>query len=747
MTVEQWLNNDELAITIWKNKYRFEDESLDDWFKRVSGGNEIVEEQIRAKKFIFGGRILANRGLSDKNRKITYSNCYVVAPPEDNLESIFECGAKLARTFSYGGGCGIDISNLRPSGAKVSNAAKTTSGAVSFMDFYSYITGLIGQSGRRGALMISISCDHPDLEEFIEIKSDLDKVTKANISVRVSDKFMEAVTKGETLILKFVTDTGETITKEVEAYPIFRKLAQMNWDYAEPGILFWDRITSWNLLSNNKEFSYAGVNPCAEEPLPAGGSCLLGSINLAEFVTKERKLDLSSLRETIQVAVIALNEVLDEGLPLHPLQEQRDSVAEWRQIGLGVMGLADMLIKLRVKYGSTTSRSILESIGHELIMTALETSSILAANCGPYPKFNRDYVIRTPFFKNLDSGDMNDLRFQSLHDDICKYGLRNSQLLTCAPTGSIATMLGVSTGCEPIFATSYTRKTESLVNEEKYYKVYTPIIKKLIDEGFSEETLPEYVVTSEQIPYRERIKVQATLQKFIDASISSTINLPESATIDDVEAIYRLAWEEGLKGVTVYRSGCKRGAVLSKNPVIKECLKRPESVEAKLIRFKNGSENWIAFVGLIDGRPYEIFTGINNIEDFPIPTSITEGEIIKVKDSLGKRYDFQYTDKYGYTNRLGGLSRIFNQEYWNYAKLISALLRGGIELDKVVKIIDGMHFESDTLNTWKNGVKRAIKTFIVDGVASHEVCPDCGEHLIYEGGCTICKNCGFSRCG
>lgn len=747
MTVEQWLNNDELAITIWKNKYRFEDESLDDWFKRVSGGNEIVEEQIRAKKFIFGGRILANRGLSDKNRKITYSNCYVVAPPEDNLESIFECGAKLARTFSYGGGCGIDISNLRPSGAKVNNAAKTTSGAVSFMDFYSYITGLIGQSGRRGALMISISCDHPDLEEFIEIKSDLDKVTKANISVRVSDKFMEAVVKGETLILKFVTDTGETITKEVEAYPIFRKLAQMNWDYAEPGILFWDRITSWNLLSNNKEFSYAGVNPCAEEPLPAGGSCLLGSINLAEFVTKERKLDLSSLRETIQVAVIALNEVLDEGLPLHPLQEQRDSVAEWRQIGLGVMGLADMLIKLRVKYGSTTSRSILESIGHELIMTALETSSILAANCGPYPKFNRDYIIRTPFFKNLDSGDMNDLRFQSLHDDICKYGLRNSQLLTCAPTGSIATMLGVSTGCEPIFATSYTRKTESLVNEEKYYKVYTPIIKKLIDEGFSEETLPEYVVTSEQIPYRERIKVQATLQKFIDASISSTINLPESATIDDVETIYRLAWEEGLKGVTVYRSGCKRGAVLSKNPVIKECLKRPESVEAKLIRFKNGSENWIAFVGLIDGRPYEIFTGINNIEDFPIPTSVTEGEIIKVKDALGKRYDFQYTDKYGYTNRLGGLSRIFNQEYWNYAKLISALLRGGIELDKVVKIIDGMHFESDTLNTWKNGVKRAIKTFIVDGVASHEVCPDCGEHLIYEGGCTICKNCGFSKCG
>lgn len=482
-----------------------------------------------------------------------------------------------------------------------------------------------------------------------------------------------------------------------------------------------------------------------EEPLPSGGSCLLGSINLAEFVTECETFDLVGFKDTVKKAVVALNEVLDEGLPLHPLIEQRESVKNWRQIGLGVMGLADMFIKLGIKYGSEESIKWINMIGTEMIFSALESSNELTVSKGAYPMFNTK-VVDTPFFQALNTKE-NNLRYQELRSNILLRGLCNSQLLTCAPTGSIATMLGVSTGCEPIFATSYTRKTESLVNEEKYYKVYTPIIKKLIDEGFSEEALPEYVVTSEQIPYRERIKVQATLQEFIDASISSTINLPESATVDDVETIYRLAWEEGLKGVTVYRSGCKRGAVLSKNPVIKECLKRPESVEAKLIRFKNGFENWIAFVGLIDGRPYEIFTGINNIEDFPIPTSITEGEIIKVKDSLGKRYDFQYTDKYGYTNRLGGLSRIFNQEYWNYAKLISALLRGGIELDKVVKIIDGMHFESDTLNTWKNGVKRAIKTFIVDGVASHEVCPDCGEHLIYEGGCTICKNCGFSKCG
>lgn len=471
---------------------------------------------------------------------------------------------------------------------------------------------------------------------------------------------------------------------------------------------------------------------------------MLGSINLAEFVTEYQTFDFADFKDTVKKAVVALNEVLDEGLPLHPLVEQRESVKNWRQIGLGVMGLADMFIKLGIKYGSTGSINWIDMIGTEMIFSALESSNELAAGKGAYPMFNTK-VVDTPFFQALNTEE-NNRRYQELRNNILLRGLCNSQLLTCAPTGSIATMLGVSTGCEPIFATSYTRKTESLVNEEKYYKVYTPIIKELINKGFQEDSLPTYVVTSEQIPYTERISVQATLQSYIDASISSTINLPESATVDDVETIYRLAWEKGLKGVTVYRSGCKRGAVLSKKPTIKECLKRPESVEAKLIRFKNGSESWIAFVGLIDGKPYEIFTGINNMEDFPIPISVTEGEIIKVKDQLGKRYDFQYIDKYGYTNRLGGLSRIFNQEYWNYAKLISALLRGGIELDKVVKIIDGMHFESDTLNTWKNGVKRAIKMFVADGSKSYEICPECGEHLVYEGGCTMCKNCGYSKC-
>lgn len=316
---------------------------------------------------------------------------------------------------------------------------------------------------------------------------------------------------------------------------------------------------------------------------------MLGSINLAEFVTEYETFDFVGFKDTVKKAVVALNEVLDEGLPLHPLIEQRESVKNWRQIGLGVMGLADMFIKLGIKYGSEESIKWINMIGTEMIFSALESSNELTISKGAYPMFNTK-VVDTPFFQALNTKE-NNLRYQELRSNILLRGLCNSQLLTCAPTGSIATMLGISTGCEPIYATSYTRKTESLVNEERYYKVYTPIIKQLIDKGYTEDNLPNYVVTSEQIPYQSRIQIQATLQQYIDASISSTINLPETATVEDVANIYMEAWKNGLKGVTIYRSGCKRGAVLSKKPVIKDVVKRPESLKAKLVRFKNGSEN------------------------------------------------------------------------------------------------------------------------------------------------------------
>ena len=554
-------NMDELQKSIWKNKYQYKDESFNEWIERISGGNHKIAKLIRERKFLFAGRILANRGLYRDNIKVTYSNCYVLEPPEDNLESIFDTAKNLARTFSYGGGVGIDISKLRPNGAEVHNAAKTTSGAVSFMDLYSMTTGLIGQKGRRGALMISMDISHPDIEEFIDVKTDLAKVTKANISVKISDEFMEAVKKKEKYICKFVMEpTKEEITKEVDAYELFMKLIKNNWDYAEPGMLFWDNIRKYHLLSEDKEFKHDGVNPCAEEPLPAGGSCLLGSMNLSEFVvepfTDNAIFDIEKFKACVEDCILGLNEVLEEGLSLHPLKQQQQSVSQYRQIGLGVMGIADMLIKLNIRYGSEESINLCDKISKRMLNSAVKKSALLAKERGPYEKYNEEAIFKSPFFiNNID---------ENVKELVKKYGLRNSQILTIPPTGSISTMLGISGGIEPMFNISYTRKTETLHSQDVYYKVYTPIVKEYMNlkDITDENELPNIFVTAMSLKPEERIAMQATWQKYIDASISSTINLPYEATIEDVYKIYMSAWENKLKGITIYRDGCERSGVL-----------------------------------------------------------------------------------------------------------------------------------------------------------------------------------------
>jgi len=340
LLVEEWLGNDnQIGIDIWEKKYKNLDETFDDWLNRISSGDEKLKQLIIEKEFLPAGRILANRGLNKTGTKITVSNCYVVQPPEDNLESIFKCASNMARTYSYGGGVGVDISKLAPRGAKINNTAKETSGAVSFMELYALTTSLIGQNGRRGALMISLDCSHPDIEEFINIKTDLNKINKANISIKTSDDFMNCVKNDLPYDLQFKRETsGELIVKTVNAKNIFNKMAKTNWDFAEPAALFWDRIKSWNLLSNTEEFEFGGVNPCAEEPLPPGGSCLLGSLNLSAFIDNEDTnlpaFNFDKFKKAIKISVGALNDILDEGLPLHPLQEQRDSARDWRQIGL-----------------------------------------------------------------------------------------------------------------------------------------------------------------------------------------------------------------------------------------------------------------------------------------------------------------------------------------------------------------------------------------------------------------------------
>ncbi len=552
---------DELQKSIWTNKYQYNNESFDDWIERVSGNNPKIAKLIRERKFLFAGRILANRGLSKEGIKVTYSNCYVLQPPEDNLESIFNTAKKLARTFSYGGGVGFDISKLRPSGALVHNSAKTTTGAVSFMDLYSMTTGLIGQRGRRGALMISMDINHPDIEDFIDIKTDLNKVTKANISVRINDKFMESVENKEKYVCRFIVEeTNEVIEKEVDAYKLFMKLITNNWDFAEPGILFWDNIERYHLLSEDKEFKYAGVNPCAEEPLPPGGSCLLGSINLEEFVvepfTNNAIFDIQKFKNTVADCIIGLNEVLDEGLELHPLKEQKESVRQYRQIGLGVMGIADMLIKLNIRYGSKKSIDLCEKIAKIMLNSAVKQSALLAKELGSYEKYNKEAIFKSDFFINNIDEDVKEL--------IKEYGLRNSQILTIPPTGSISTMLGISGGIEPMFNTSYIRKTESLHDEDVFYKVYTPIVKEYMDinDILDDNNLPDIFETAMTLKSEERIRMQEAWQKYIDASISSTINLPYEATVDDVYNIYVSAWKHKLKGVTIYRDGCKRSGIL-----------------------------------------------------------------------------------------------------------------------------------------------------------------------------------------
>ena len=563
MTVKEWLGEEnQLGIDIWTKKYAAEGEDFDSWITRVSGGNKEIAQYMKEKKFLFGGRILSNRGLDRLGRKVTYSNCYVIEPPKDEIESIFDCAKKLARTYSYGGGCGVDISQLSPKGAKINNAAKETSGAVSFMELYSLVTALIGQNGRRGALMISMDCSHPDILEFIELKTDLEKVTKANVSVRIYKDFMESVKKGTDYILSYEREaTGEVIKKRVPARALFKKITDTSWDYAEPGVLFWDRISNWNLLSNTEEFSYAGVNPCAEEPLPAGGSCLLGSINLSEFVrnpfSESADFDFEELKKCVTASVFALNEVLEEGLPLHPLPEQRESVEKWRQIGLGIMGLADALIKLGVTYGQKETVDICDKIGFVMADTAIAASALLAKEKGRFSGCKVEEIMETPYFLMNTTEETRAL--------VKEYGLRNAQLLTIAPTGTLSTMLGISGGIEPVYANYYERKTESLHGEDVYYRVYTKIVKDYMEAHRIEDDreLPGFFVTAMNLDYKQRIDMQAIWQLHVDASISSTVNLSHGFTKEETEALYMYAYDMGLKGITIYRDGCKRMGILS----------------------------------------------------------------------------------------------------------------------------------------------------------------------------------------
>ena len=595
-----------------------------------------------------------------------------------------------------------------------------------------------------GALMISIPCDHPDLEEFIKIKQNTDKVTKANISIRVTDEFMQAVADRKPYTLKYVREsTGEEIVKEIDAHEVFMKMCEANWDWGEPGLLFWDNIENYNLLSEDKNFKYAGVNPCAEEPLPAGGACLLGSLNLSEFVTENKEFDYYNFECAVRTAVRALNDVLDEGLPLHPLQEQRDSVHDWRQIGLGIFGLADMLIKMDIKYGSPESIKLCDKIGYSMARTAMTTSIDLAQEKGHYPRFNGDAVQKSLFWRSHDMDT-------SFDKDLYKYGLRNSQLLTIAPTGTLSTMFRVSGGIEPIFANYYTRKTESLHGHDQYYKVYTPIVKEYMDTyGLTDDSqLPDFFVTAQTLDYKDRIAMQAIWQKHIDASISSTVNVPEEFPVEKVKDIYIEAWKAGLKGITMFRDGCKRAGILTTH--VEEDTHEEELKELKRGMIIKADDNCV-------GKKRTLQTGCGTLhcEAFFDPDT---GDLLETYLSKGSTG--------GCNNFMVGLSR-----------MISLSARGGVDINSIVDqlkssgtcpsyavrtatrhdtskgsccpvaignaLVD-MHNEmmSELVDDYEED-KTTSKNIKMSPTAK---CPQCGGNLVFEGGCNTCKDCGWSKC-
>jgi ribonucleoside-diphosphate reductase alpha chain len=658
-------------------------------------------------------------------------NCYVMIPPEDNLESIFDCAKRLARTYSYGGGCGVNISKLAPKGAIIHNAAKETSGAISFMDFYSYVTGLIGQSGRRGALMISLDCHHPDLEDFINLKTQADVCTKANISVMVTDDFMRAVINNDDWVMRYYRpESNQSINKIAKAQDLFMLLAKRNWEWAEPGILYWDTIQSYNMLSNTG-FKYAGVNPCAEQPLPAGGSCLLGSINLSEFVVNPFNsgyIDYDELEYTVAHAIVGLNQVLMEGMSLHPLQEQRETVKHLRQIGLGTMGLADMLIKLGITYGSEESIKCINEVYYFIAKTAVETSLQLARKSGCYPACVKDKLVDSPFIKNLKLSQ-DDL------DDIRRYGLFNSQLLTCAPTGSIGTMLQTSTGVEPIFAMKYTRKTQSLEGKDTYYDVYTQIAADYLAD-YETNKLPDYFVESKDIDPIDRIKVQSAIQKYTDASISSTINLPKEATVEDVYNIYIEAWVHGLKGVTVYRQGCNREGVLTtekpKEIPSTNAPKRPKVLEADCYSIKSKGEQFIVLVGLLNNKPYEIFA--------VRPTNNITFE--QHKGIITKETKMHYSFKSDVMS-LDNIQNLMESSEEKAATLYSSmLLRHGVDIKYIIKTAKKLN---TNISSFSSAMCRILAKYIPAEVTG-EKCPECGGNIINEGGCKHCDSCSYSKC-
>lgn len=823
-----YFNGDDLAATTWLNKYALRDADgrlvesgpaamhrrMAKEFARIEakyaalpseksallsayGKRRSALDADRIFKLFDGFRDVVPQGsvmasLGDPYRLASLSNCVVIPSPLDSYSGIFHNDQQLAQLFKRRCGVGFDLSTLRPEGAHVSNAARTSTGAVSFMERFSNTTREVAQKGRRGALMLTMDIAHPDIEQFITIKQDLSKVTGANVSVRVSDEFLQAVEADADFTLRWPIDAKEpSVIKVVKARELWNTLITCAHATAEPGVIFWDRQHSYSTSSVYPGFRNESTNPCSEIAMQGGDSCRLIAINLFSFVNEpftpkawfdhERfaavTYDAQRLMDDlVDLELEAVDRILAK-VATDPEPDElkrteretwellRDTGKKGRRTGLGFTGLADALAAMNLKYDSDAALEAAEDIMRTKCRAEFDSSIDMAIERGAFEGFS-PAVERTSGFSAMLEREL-----PEVHDRMMRHGRRNISLSTVAPTGTLSLLTRTSSGIEPVYMLGYTRRrkvvpgdpkakvsfTDDMGDQWEEFTVHHPrVLDWMTATGKSDPAESPYAgATANDIDWHKRIRMQSVIQKYTTHSISSTINLPATATVEEVGGIYLEAWHHGLKGITVYRDGSRSGVLVAEKkdaaPEALHHIKRPEIIEADVLRFNNDTEPWLAVVGLLDGTPYEIFTGKAN-GGFELPKWVKKGWVVKRRDEQrGKnRYDLEYADDDGYRVTVQGLSRTFNPEFWNYAILISGMLRQGMPVPQVVDVVANLHLYDATLNTWKNGVVRALSRYIPDGTqAMGRKCQECGdaEGLYYEEGCLKCKSCGGTKCG
>ena len=744
------------------------------------------------------------------------SNCFVIGNEgaSDSYGAIMKTDEEQVQLMKRRGGVGHDLSHIRPKYSEVKNSALTSTGIVPFMERYSNSTREVAQEGRRGALMLSISVAHPDAEHFIDAKLEAGKVTGANISVKLTDDFMRAVVNDTEFVQHFPVDSNTpTVTRPMRARELWSKIVHNAWKSAEPGILFWDTIIRESIPDCYADLGFRTVstNPCGEIPLCTYDSCRLLAINLYNYVDKpftaEASFDSSLFISHVHKAQRIMDDIIDlelekidrilakidkdpEGEDIKARERNmwlniKKKAIQGRRTGFGITAEGDMLAALGTRYGSDDATDFSVEVHKILTIEAYRSSVTMARERGPFPIYDTGREKNNPFIMRIKEAA------PDVYADMAKYGRRNVAMLTIAPTGSVSILTQTTSGLEPVFAVNYKRRRKVNPNDknvkitfkdevgdtwEEYNVFHHNFVTWLIVNGYNVDEVshmeekdlkliikksPFYKATANDVDWVAKVKMQGAVQKWVDHSISVTVNVPNDAKEEMISTIYETAWKVGCKGMTVYRDGSRAGVLVNNDPNEKKekpegnefretkAPHRPDRLEADIVRFQNDHEKWVAVVGILNGRPYEIFTGV--AEDFWIPTWVQKGWIVKTRpDGVGSRYDFQFADRQGYKITIEALSRSFNKEYWNYAKLISGILRHGMPLPFVVNIISKLHFEVDSINTWKNGVERALKKFIPDGTkAAEHACPKCSDQngLVYQEGCLVCKSCGYSKCG